>query len=191
MLLLKWPKLDNSASALSLAFPGKKHEIALAFYVKYDQNYGLWGWAIKNMYRFLPGTWCSWSVFWCGAFLLDKPTKRIVSHIIYLLVSCWASDPQRGVSLHAVFSTRCGRPRTSCPGVGVLEPSAVWLDPLQISLFGDLRTIWRVFKPLQCAQALCRLARTVCRVCDPLEGPSDPLRVLWLSAGCHRPPEAV
>jgi hypothetical protein len=28
--------------ALYRAFPGKKHEIARAFYVKYDQNYGLW-----------------------------------------------------------------------------------------------------------------------------------------------------
>ncbi len=27
--------------ALSRAFPGEKHEIARAFYVKYDQNYGL------------------------------------------------------------------------------------------------------------------------------------------------------
>ncbi len=28
--------------ALPRAFPGEKHEIARAFYVKYDQNYGLW-----------------------------------------------------------------------------------------------------------------------------------------------------
>ncbi len=28
-------------SALSHAFPGEKHEIAHASYVKYDQNYGL------------------------------------------------------------------------------------------------------------------------------------------------------
>jgi hypothetical protein len=29
--------------ALPRAFPSKKHEIAHAFYVKYDQKYGLWG----------------------------------------------------------------------------------------------------------------------------------------------------
>jgi hypothetical protein len=29
--------------ALPRAFPGEKQEIARAFYVKYDQNYGLWG----------------------------------------------------------------------------------------------------------------------------------------------------
>ncbi len=28
--------------ALPRAFPGEKHEIARAFYVKNDQNYGLW-----------------------------------------------------------------------------------------------------------------------------------------------------
>jgi hypothetical protein len=32
--------------ALPRAFPGEKHEIARAFYVKYDQNYGLRTWTL-------------------------------------------------------------------------------------------------------------------------------------------------
>jgi hypothetical protein len=38
-----------SKPALSRAFPGEKHEVARAFYVKYDQNYGLRQLKIKNV----------------------------------------------------------------------------------------------------------------------------------------------